>query len=183
MRPIELALLTLCPVVYAQSDDIPVWEIGVAAGSGTLALALCLFAAYSFRSTRMNKVEQTTPPPKTTVLATTRTLNSGKPPAGKPPAGKPPAGKPPAASTAKPAEDTGKGVLSTIVGKTSSMASSAVTTVKEIGTSTVKAIREPKAVDEERKSMKEIASKNALRVQTKPGSTSARSGSALANAV
>lgn len=51
--------MTLCPVVSAQSNDIPAWEIGLAAGSGSLALFLCLFAIYSFRqnNTVKNDVE------------------------------------------------------------------------------------------------------------------------------
>jgi hypothetical protein len=42
-------MLTLCPFVHAQNNEIPAWEIGLAAGSGALALVLCLFAVYSFR--------------------------------------------------------------------------------------------------------------------------------------
>jgi hypothetical protein len=62
MQPLYIfQILTLCPFVYAQNNDIPAWEIGLAAGSGGLALVLCLFAVYSFRgsSNTVNKDVET----------------------------------------------------------------------------------------------------------------------------
>ena len=49
MRPNELFLiLAVCPAVSAHDDDIPAWEIALAAGSGAVALLLCMFAVYSY---------------------------------------------------------------------------------------------------------------------------------------
>jgi hypothetical protein len=43
------ALLLTC-VPFAAAGDIPVWEIGLASGSGAFALLLCAYAIYVFRS-------------------------------------------------------------------------------------------------------------------------------------
>ena len=52
-------VLTMSPFVVAQSDnDAPAWEIGLAIGSGSLALVLCLFAIVSYRQNGGSTTQQ-----------------------------------------------------------------------------------------------------------------------------
>ncbi len=54
-----LLVLTLSPFVVAQSDnDAPAWEIGLAIGSGALALILCLFAIVSYRQNSVSTTQR-----------------------------------------------------------------------------------------------------------------------------
>ena len=51
------AILMMSPCVMAQTVPIPGWEIGLAAGSGSIALLLFIYATYLYRRDRRERAD------------------------------------------------------------------------------------------------------------------------------
>lgn len=150
-RNILITLLFICPVVFASEDEIPAWEIALAAGSGAMAIILCVLAVMSFRGNRVltvrlqtdNKASlpvcsKTTPPPPKAPLPPPLVPGRPGPP---PPRGPPPRGPPPRG----PTEDTTSTSKGGVVATLGNIAGQTVSGVKGMGAYSVAKAKETTA--------------------------------------